>query len=430
MALNVLPLTAVLGVSFCLFYVLLNIKIFIRTSKADWFFLTQLTAPLVLMLFIGLVVGIQHHNGTYDVLKDAYFFVKVLIYILFAYVFFRKNSPIVIIHSFVWFGVAVSIVYVFLLLGFIVFGLIDTSSVDHYRKSIPDLPYDPLISITLLLFVMPRLGVIGRHPHLFSLILSIAVFSTLSRLSLLIQIAIFAMYVKEKLHLSRGVFMLPMVAGIIGIVSLIAFVNPGKHENTVMSQLLFKISNIYTETLSSSFKDKQAIQENWRAYEAVQGVAKFALGTRTEQIIGHGFGTLTDIGFEIKLGGVLRTDIPIFHNGYIFLLVKLGVLGVALYLYFVYMVYIQLKKSRRTCGLGKLEAKKIDKMAGGMEVSIGILVFFLVAITAVFFGIFNNAIFNNLVILLIMLLLIYKSRLLLAINGVNNTTRLASTGAA
>jgi len=406
LAMNVLSYTVVFGVALCAAYILINVRVLARINKTDLSLLGQLSMPLAMMLIVGLVLGLVNHNDTYDMLKDAYFFIKVLIYLTFGYVFFQKNPAIVIVRTFIWFGIAVSILYVLLLIGFIASEMVDVSSVDRYRKSIPDLPYDPLMSIALLLFVMPRTGLLGRNALFISLLQSVAVVSTLSRLSLLILFAVFAMYVKMKLKLSRGLFMLPLMLSVVGVVSIIVIFEPGKHEDSVGGQLLFKISNVFNETLSSDFKDRQAIIENWRAYEALQGVIKFSLGSRTEQLFGHGFGALTDIGFEIKLGGVVRSDIPIFHNGYVFLLVKLGLLGMLLYSLFIYGIYSQMKKFRKKFWKGEF-----NQLAKGVRITMGVLIFFLIAITAVFFGIFNNAIFNNLVILLVMLLLYYGNTL-------------------
>lgn len=405
LALNVISSTVLLSVALCSVFVLLNTQTIAYLTKRHFAFLSQLAAPLAMMLLIGLIVGLTKHNVIYDVFKDAYFFLKVIIYIFFAYVLFKKNNAAKLINTFAWFGIGASVLYAVLLISFISDGAIDVSSVDRYRKTIPDLPYDPLLSIITLLFVMPRMGLLGRYPVLFSTLQSVVIASTLSRMSLLILFAIFAMYVRIKLRISKGIFMLLLMFGVVSVVGIVPQADPGNRESGIVGELAFKVFNIFNETLSSSFDDRQAIIENWRAYEAAQGIAKYTQGTTTEKLIGYGFGALTDIGLEVKLGEDVRSDVPIFHNGYIYLLVKLGLVGVFLYLLFVYRVYSFMEKSRNM-----LKKSKDDKNPVSEEIAISILVFFLVAITSVFFGIFNNAIFNNLIILLIILLLNYMTR--------------------
>lgn len=64
----------------------------------------------------------------------------------------------------------------------------------------------------------------------------------------------------------------------------------------------------------------------------------YSSGNFFNLITGRGIGFLTDVGFYIKLGNNDLRYIPIFHNGYIFLLVKTGIIGLILYLTFLLRV--------------------------------------------------------------------------------------------
>jgi O-antigen ligase len=50
-------------------------------------------------------------------------------------------------------------------------------------------------------------------------------------------------------------------------------------------------------------------------------------------MIGRGFGYLIDLGTYITLGDSPKRFIPIMHNGIVYVLVKTGALGLALFLY-------------------------------------------------------------------------------------------------
>ena len=55
-----------------------------------------------------------------------------------------------------------------------------------------------------------------------------------------------------------------------------------------------------------------------------------------QYLFGQGFGTLIDLGLYIPLGDEVIRFAPILHNGYMYLLVKTGVIGVLIYLVFLY----------------------------------------------------------------------------------------------
>ena len=180
LSLNIFPVTVFIGMSLCMAYILLNIGCIVRMPRTDFEFLTSLTCPILIMLAVGLIVGLTEHNDLYEIFKDTYYFIKVIIYLFFGYVYFKKCELDTIIKTFAWFGFSASIIYIVLLSVYVDIGIVDTSSVDGYRKSIPELSYDPLLSIALLLFVTPQKSVLGKFPHFFSFLQIIAVASRAS----------------------------------------------------------------------------------------------------------------------------------------------------------------------------------------------------------------------------------------------------------
>ena len=405
---NIFPSTVVLGMSVALSYVLLNYRLVIYSRKTDFIILRNISWPIFVMLPIGLCIGVLNDNNSYDVYKDAYFFVKVLIYFLFGYIFFKKNHIDTITNTFIWLGLFVSVSYLALLFVYFAFDWVDLSTVTRYKRSTPDLSYDPLLSI-LLLLLLPhrRKNILQRFMPFIVFIQIIAITTTISRLSLLILLIIGVIKFRLELKVSRGVFLTGSLMVVLFVVSsyiVLIGKNDSLQTDNIGNQFKYKIENIFNEMFFSDFRDKEDIVKNWRAYEALQGVYKYRSGTASNHVFGHGFGELTDIGIEMKLGGVVRTDIPIFHNGYIYLLVKLGATGVALYLLFLYEVFSAVLHGRKKIGFTKMA-----KNRHGEELMIFFLIGFLICITAVFFGIFNNAIFNNISILLIVLLMNYRS---------------------
>lgn len=94
-----------------------------------------------------------------------------------------------------------------------------------------------------------------------------------------------------------------------------------------------KLANSMTEIAISDYSTAQDINTNWRGFETFQALMSYANSGPVGQAIGQGFGALVDIGFYMTLGESERRYIPTLHNGYAYVLVKFGVVGILLYFY-------------------------------------------------------------------------------------------------
>ena len=77
------------------------------------------------------------------------------------------------------------------------------------------------------------------------------------------------------------------------------------------------------------------INTRWRGYETARALNTYSSGEYWQYLTGRGFGTSVDLGLYMPMGGELIRFAPILHNGYIYLLVKTGVLGILIYLLFL-----------------------------------------------------------------------------------------------
>jgi O-antigen ligase len=59
-------------------------------------------------------------------------------------------------------------------------------------------------------------------------------------------------------------------------------------------------------------------------------------GSMINYILGQGFGTLIDMQVFMLLGDETLEYIPILHNGYLYLLIKTGLIGLLLYLIYLF----------------------------------------------------------------------------------------------
>ena len=95
------------------------------------------------------------------------------------------------------------------------------------------------------------------------------------------------------------------------------------------------LARSFVEIAVSDYQEQKAINDNWRGFESYRAVVTYYSGSNQQLVIGQGFGALVDLEIFVALGGErdLRF-IPITHNGYVYVLLKAGIIGLFCYLIF------------------------------------------------------------------------------------------------
>lgn len=99
-----------------------------------------------------------------------------------------------------------------------------------------------------------------------------------------------------------------------------------------------KLANSISEITVANYQNDEDINTKWRGFETARVLQSFADGSVLAQIFGQGFGALVELGFEMRLGEEYFRAIPIFHNGYAYVLIKSGLLGLVCYALFYFYV--------------------------------------------------------------------------------------------
>ena len=112
--------------------------------------------------------------------------------------------------------------------------------------------------------------------------------------------------------------------------------NPG-----IADSFLLKIKNSVSESFSLGDinvqdLDRRELWKHWRAYEAFKVYEEAE--AENSWLAGQGFGSTVDIGFEARLDGELTQHLSLTHNGFAYLFLKTGVLG--LIIYFAIILYL------------------------------------------------------------------------------------------
>lgn len=75
----------------------------------------------------------------------------------------------------------------------------------------------------------------------------------------------------------------------------------------------------------------QGINNGWRGHETYLAFEQIFEGGGLSVLVGSGLASTVHLGFSLSSKGVLISDIPIFHNGFSYLFVRAGLLGLLLY---------------------------------------------------------------------------------------------------
>jgi hypothetical protein len=107
-----------------------------------------------------------------------------------------------------------------------------------------------------------------------------------------------------------------------------------------------KINHSINEIIVKDYETSSQIMNNWRGYEAFLGLSKFYEGNFFEILFGQGFGAVVYtpewiFGSEENNLGVL----PMFHNGFITILLKTGLTGLLIFFLFLYKLLKIVPKS-------------------------------------------------------------------------------------
>jgi hypothetical protein len=107
------------------------------------------------------------------------------------------------------------------------------------------------------------------------------------------------------------------------------------------NSLLFKLVNSFSEIRITEFKSHSEIYSFYRGYESYMSWVTYSEGNLPELIFGGGFGQMIDLKVKVLLAGIYWDSVPWVHNGFFYVLVKEGALG----LIFVILFFLHLAES-------------------------------------------------------------------------------------
>ncbi|MBY0579219.1 MAG: O-antigen ligase family protein [Burkholderiales bacterium] len=335
--------------------------------------------PLGLILFVGLL-GVEGHEG-YDVAKDVWYVTNAALSMIVGYVLMLNMRDLS--RFFRVFVIASTIIAIFYLRPFVMYPWLLDLNFSVLRKLSGGGPMAPCVALGVLLAArMGGIRLFEKSTCLFYLavaLCSAAVILTYSRTEL-VMVSLFALTVFGWVQFTSRRRVVLLIAGMASLV-VIGMSLPVAQEIGWNATLIDKALYSLQEMRVMNYVSLASINEHWRGYETLRALYTYSLGTPLQYLIGGGFGTNVDLGFFINLGGERMRFAPILHNGYMYLLVKTGMVGLFFYLLLLYRV------TRRGTLLSfsqRMDVKYCGRLIVGLSLS-------FVATTFVIAGMFNKS---------------------------------------
>ena len=297
-------------------------------------FIPKIAYPLLIASPIGLI---NMNGSNYDIIKDLAYVLNPVIVLTLGFLISKKIKNInSIVKMIIFASLVISIYHTY---NFIFVENLEQRNLAYIRTNLTRGYFLPVIGISILLFDKNKY--IGNDKsfflkYLLIFILLLSIFLSLSRTIIIFLVIMYFAnnnFSMSNLFFRPKFYLLTFISVVLGLL----FINFNNYE--ILNQFFNKFLNIFYETSFGNYSTRVEINEKWRGYESYRALLTFRNGNWFEYIFGQGFGTLIDLDYKIRLGENNFWEIPILHNGYLYLLVKTGFVGVFCYLFFLYKLF-------------------------------------------------------------------------------------------
>ncbi len=331
--------------------------------------LLNMIIPLLIILVTGLI-GISHHQQRH-IFRDIAYSLTPIALLITGYWISENNKMWITFFRFMLIGgIIIALIH---LSKFVMNPWLFTEDIASIRAKARN-PNIDLVCLALIIGLF-RNKLIGRDllrnflPGyvvipilLLSFILS---FSRTGVVILIVSIAAITGLI-GKITLKSALIFLFMITAF----TVLVLTTPRDDVETFRGKIARSLREVVVKEYSS-FRD---ININWRGHETYRALVTFKSGNVRQKILGQGFGSLIDLNMTMTLAGEEFTEIPILHNGYAYILVKTGILGLLSYLLF----YISLLyRSRSSINYSYQDGIILSRLLLGSTISL-ILTMFVV----------------------------------------------------
>ncbi len=345
--------------------------------------------PIFLIILTGLIGSFG--NSPYDIFKDVWYIGKSLLALIVGYLMMFHIKDLRVFLKLI---VIVGTITAFFHIGqFLSNPSIINESIFVIRSELGNGYFICILSIVVIIISWRARINLFPNAKWFSMLAVFACFLSLSlsfSRTLWISFLIILFFIFDFYKLSN-IKTIVRVCFLVALVFLTVLFFINILEGSFYSNIfLDKVMTSFDEIWISDYSNHREITMRWRGYESYNVLMTYLEGSSWELFRGLGFGTLVDVGLYMHLGGEAQRYLPVFHNGYLYVLLKTGVVGLLLYLFYLY-TFIR---------FGLIYANSLDynqRDVGKLLTSIGVI-FIMTSIVTM--GFFNKSVMSSVIVVL------------------------------
>ncbi len=304
------------------FYVLLSILIKNRSSK---FFMYLI--PLICIILLGFIFAFS--NNSRDILRDIFNFTTPIFLILFGAIISEYIKLERFVRIITYFGIIYSFYYIF---SWVILNLQGTYSESEYRALLGTGDILNILSFYFLLFNKVRDKYLKlSFVRLCFMAISLVALVLFNSRTFLICFVLFFIYFFQLFTLRKKITSL-----IISFSVILFFFSLKMYDD---NNFYLKVLNSFDEISVTNGFELNETSSNFRSFESFAAIDTYLAGNWINYLVGHGFGKLVDLKIEIELASQNWQFIPVLHNGFMYVLVKTGLLGILFFFLFFIKLY-------------------------------------------------------------------------------------------
>ncbi len=341
-----------------------------------------LATPFVALGILGLIMSAD--NQRYEILKDTWYVAKLALCLAVGVLLGRREADFTGFHVYLVLlgvsGAALSLVILPVMASQQLFGI--------NPELAGILPLVALAAVPLLLERIRSEKSAWRWRELLAIaLIALAALMSDSRITLLGLVLMVVAWAGVFASLKKA-----MIGGIILVLlSLLAWQMLPEYQGGELTAFN-KIRRSLEEIMFTDAYDGTAMIMNWRGFEAYNAQLMFDYGSVWEKLFGFGLGAEVNLGFAVQMSQEMMFQyLPTLHNGFYYILIKFGIVGLVIYTWAVlrWFRWRELSDARSTA----LDAR----MLRGMVVIV-------IASTAVITGLFNKEELHGITLLIAFIL--------------------------
>ena len=306
--------------------------------------LVNYLAILGLLFLIGFIGIFTFKEGWYDFIKDSVYFLRPMTVMIASYlvVVKLKNKP-----DFFNLIVLAGFAFAFVHMAHIALKFFDVSAnVSSIRNYFGRYNHVELVALFIVICVKELPMKRSRFKIVYQFFVACLALSFIMYFSrtMIIVLALMFLAYRGYLKLNTKGLIYVSILMLLGA-SFGFFISQYEPSNNtgVINTFLLKMKNSYTEAFKSinidqSKMDRRELWAHWRAYEA--NLVYDEVDKERKWILGKGFGSTVDVGFEIRLQEKWIQKLPTTHNGMAYVYMKTGILGMMIYGLSILLFYL------------------------------------------------------------------------------------------